>query len=179
MPVTFRELTSKEERILRTSLNYWIAKNPSDLLDNYQFIIGEGHWRELFLTNENTIKLFKDTSISPYSIGLGFGEYKRGKLLLSLSGSSFISKLTDKKAIVTEAGEQAFLYRRDILNKSICQINSTIKINEKLIVLNQQKDALGLGRLIIEQEDIRKNHKKDQIAIKNIIDLGWYLRKGG
>ncbi|MBD3192080.1 MAG: hypothetical protein GF308_15645 [Candidatus Heimdallarchaeota archaeon] len=179
MPVVFRELSLNEEKILQKAIDYWILKNQLGLLNHYHFVVGEGRWRELFLTNKSAFKLFENSNISPYSIGLGFGEFKKGTLLLSLSGASFIAKLTDKTAIVTEAGEQAFLYRRDILSQSLFQINSSIKVGQKLIVFNRQKDPLGLARLLIDPTEIQKEQTKDQIVLKNIIDLGWYLRKGG
>ncbi len=48
------------------------------------------------------------------------------------------------------------------------------------VVANRGLEILGLAKPLINIEDaINKGAKKDVIALKNVIDKGWYLRKGG
>ena len=179
MVITFRPLTDEEKTIFHHSLSFWLLENQiQTLLNNYRFIVAEGRWRELFLTNQATLDILESSQITPYSVGLGFGEFKKNELILSLGGASIISELTNKKAVVSHKGEQAFLFRRGILCRSVLSINDSLEINDRLIVANDKGDSLGIGRLVISRESIQNPENKKQTAIKNLMDLGWYLRKG-
>jgi len=180
MVIEFREPTKTEAEIIRDSLLYWVEKDNLQLInEKYHFVIGEGNWKEVFITNRITSAFIKNKKhISPYSIGLGIGEIKSNKLLLSLSGGYFISAFTDKRAIINPEAEQLFLYMRDIYCKSIISIKEGLAKEDKVLVANTSNDYLGLGKILLPISDFENPKKGDDVAIKNIIDLGWYLRKG-
>ena len=67
---------------------------------------------------------------------------------------------------------------RDIYCKSIISIKKGISREDKVLVTNASNDYLGLGKILLPISDFGDPKKKDEVAIKNIIDLGWYLRKG-
>ncbi|MCK5047574.1 MAG: hypothetical protein KAS22_13395, partial [Candidatus Heimdallarchaeota archaeon] len=110
--------------------------------------------------------------------GLGIGEIKKNDLLLTLSGGYFVSPYTDKKVIINPDSEQLFLYKRDIHCKSIISIKQGLSRNDKVLVTNTSNDYLGLGKILLSISDFNDPKKEDEVAIKNLIDLGWYLRKG-
>ncbi|MHA1170723.1 MAG: NIP7 pre-PUA domain-containing protein [Candidatus Heimdallarchaeota archaeon] len=112
MVIEYREPTKTEAEIIRNSLLYWVDNEKLQLFnEKYHFIIGDGNWKEVFITNKATSTFVtNEKRVSPYSIGLGIGEIKNKNLLLTLSG--------------------------------------------------------GYSK------------KRDEVALKNIMDLGWYLRKG-
>ncbi len=177
MVIEFRELTKEEESIFKESLDYWLT--DTTLIENFKFIIGEGNWKEVFVATDEVIEsLSKYSQITPYSTGLGIGEIKEGKFLLSLSGGSFISKYTNKKVVVNKEAEQLFLYKRNILGKSIHKIHESIEEKDKFLVFSKNNDYLGIGQLLVDKSLLTKLEFSEKNVIKNIIDLGWYLRKG-
>jgi ribosome biogenesis protein Nip4 len=180
MVIEYREPTKTEIEIIRNSLLYWVDKEKlAQINETHHFIIGEGNWKEVFITNSATMAIVMNRkNITPYSTGLGIGEIKKNDLLLSLSGGYFISEYSNKKAIISPESEQLFLYMRDIHCKSIISINEELSIEDKVLIANSYNDYLGLGKIVIPISDFKKTDNEDEIAIKNIIDLGWYLRKG-
>ena len=181
MSIVFRKLHEEERNDLREALIFWIqADKVNKILKNYKFFIGEGRWKELFITN-NKVKglLDKNPEISPYSIGLGFGEYRKDYgLILSLGGASLIAKYSTRSIKVNEKAESLFLYRRNILCQSIIEISGELEIDEKVLVVNEHNDFLGIGQLKISPQNVFLEKYWQQLAIKNLMDLGWYLRKG-
>ena len=180
MVIIFRELTSEEKNQLDKELSYWLSeKNIKELYDENKFIVGEGNWRELFIVNPMTFNiLITNENISPYSVGLGFGEYKKSGLLLSLGGGEIISDKTEKIAIIKDEAEQVFLHKRDIYSKSIETIATNVNIGDKVIIQNTKREFLGVGKLEQILDEIIKKKDSRNVALKNVLDLGWYLRKG-
>lgn len=181
MSIVFRKLREEERNDLREALIFWIqADKANEILKNNKFFVGEGRWKELFITN-NKVKglLDKNKEISPYSIGLGFGEYRKDYgLILSLSGASLIAKYSNRSIKVNEKAESLFLYRRNILCQSILEINNDLGIDEKVLVVNEHNEFLGIGKLKLSPLKVFLEKYEQQVAIKNLMDLGWYLRKG-
>lgn len=180
MVIEFREPTKTEAEIIRDSLLYWVDNEKLQFInEKYHFVIGDGNWKEVFITNKITSTFVTNKKgISPYSIGLGIGEIKKNELLLTLSGGYFISPHTDKRAIINPEAEQLFLYMRDIYCKSIISIKEGLSKGDKVLVANISTDYLGLGKILLPISDFGDPKKKNEVALKNIIDLGWYLRKG-
>ncbi|MHA1126098.1 MAG: NIP7 pre-PUA domain-containing protein [Candidatus Heimdallarchaeota archaeon] len=180
MSIVFRNLDANEKKELRESVSFWIESSKvNKILTNYRFFVGEGRWKELFITN-NKVKVIldKNTNISPYSIGMGFGEFREKGLNISLSGASMIAQHSNRAIKVNEKAESLFLYRRNILCQSILEINNDLEIDEKVLVVNEHNDFLGIGQLKISPQRVFLEKYENQLAIKNLMDLGWYLRKG-
>ncbi|MCK5184464.1 MAG: hypothetical protein KAQ95_09170, partial [Candidatus Heimdallarchaeota archaeon] len=78
MVIVYREPTQAEAETIRDSLLYWIDEEKFQLInEKHHFIIGDGNWKEVFITNKTTSAFItKKEPISPYSIGLGIGEIK-------------------------------------------------------------------------------------------------------
>jgi ribosome biogenesis protein Nip4 len=180
MAIIYREPTETETKMIQSALVYWIEKSKLQIIEkNHHFIIGEGNWREVFITNSSVSSIIKEKSvITPYSVGLGIGELKKDEFLLSLSGGYFIFNYSDKKATISPEAEQLFLYRRDIHCKSITKISEKLSQEDKVLIGNSSNDYLGLGKIVLPISEFKKPQNENEVAIKNIIDLGWYLRKG-
>ncbi|MFW9922129.1 MAG: PUA domain-containing protein [Candidatus Thorarchaeota archaeon] len=178
--ITFRGLNENEKNILVKEITYWLSNDlAKKFLENKYFIIGEGKWREIFLVNKETYDLFTTESLlPPYSIGLGFGEFKGNNLLLGLGGLYLLSEITKKKITISEDAEQLFLYSRNIFGDSIIECTGSYEKGVKVLVVNQKKDVLGIGKFEIDSDEIKNPENKQREIVKNLIDLGWYLRKG-
>ena len=116
MAIIFRPLNEEEKEILHEGLKYWLdASKIKEVYTRYSFFVGEGRWKEVFITNKKVTKIMRQNpSISPYSIGLGFGEFRDDGIILSLSGASLIASHTNRLVKVNEKAERLFLYRRNI-----------------------------------------------------------------
>ncbi|MHA1628605.1 MAG: NIP7 pre-PUA domain-containing protein [Candidatus Heimdallarchaeota archaeon] len=180
MSLVFRELTNEEETILQTELDYWLEeKELLSFKKENSFLIAEGKWCELVITTKKVGRFFKENAqISPYSIGITFGEIKNRKILLSLGGAEELCTISRKKLKINETAEQLFLYQRDILSKSIIEYPTHVNKGQKILVTNPQGDCLGVGQLLLSREEVAKVENAERIAVKNLKDLGWYLRKG-
>jgi ribosome biogenesis protein Nip4 len=180
MSILFRELSSEEKQIVNDSLVYWISTEQKEELDKrYGLMIAEGKWIELFLVTKETKDFLKNNpNVTPYTIGLGLGEIRQKELYLTLSGGAFLCPHTRKKAVIADEAEQLFLYKNHLYAKSILNLSEDVQVNDKLLVTNKQDDFLGIGQLVIPFNEVANNKTTNLVAIKNILDLGWYLRKG-
>jgi 60S ribosome subunit biogenesis protein NIP7 len=68
--------------------------------------------------------------------------------------------------VVNRRSERVFLYGRDVLPEGIVEIKPS-NCGGMLVVLSEDREPLGWGRVV-----------KRRRIVKNIIDLGWYLRSG-
>lgn len=140
-----------------------------------------GNWTEIILANSETAELALKMSgaagaeeseqKTPYAIGTTIGEIKDGWFRLGLGGASLLGPLAQNRyAIVNEKAVSLFLYGRDIIGPSVIEFKA--KKGNHILVLNEKRECLGLGKLV--EEPNRTSHT----AIKNSRDLGWYIREG-
>lgn len=163
-----------------TTLQEWLEPdNLANFIKMNFFIAGEGNWVEIFITNNETNSLLEiNEQIKPYSVGLALGEIKGEEFHLSLGGAYEIAKHSTKKIIINSDAEQLFLYQRNVLCKSIIFCNENYYEKERLLVMNDKGDCLGIGRLLLPAKELMKKENANVEALQNLIDLGWYLRKG-
>jgi len=176
--IKFREATKKELSRIRKALNDWTGKDIyEEIISERVIVVGEGKIKEVFLVPKEVYNILDRTREirMPYYLGLFFGEIN-GDFKISLEGLWLISKYgREKGVVVSEKGEQLFLYGRDILEESIIKVGSLVRPGKKVIVLNKFYEPLGLG-IIAKLFD--KPTGKPKTIVKNILDRGWYLRKG-
>lgn len=149
----FRKITKGEAEKIREKLSI-----PKDKV----ILIGEAARREVFITTKEVYKTLKKIKKEPYTVGIIIGEFRRNKFFPSLEGVKFAKY---KKIYVNDKAEQLVLYGRDVFPNSIIK-GEKLKPEEKCIIANKKGEILAIGKV-----------EKDKI--KNIIDRGWYLRKGG
>jgi len=180
MSLKFRKLTGEEEELLQMELHYWLGKQQAKKFRSKNaFLIAEGNWIEVILTSEEVFRLVEEQKhLKPYSVGLTFGEIKKGRLLLTLGGAGELCSSTNNKVVINAAAEQLFLYRRDILCKAILEYPGHLGKGKKVLVVNEQNDCLGVGTLLCTKESYLQPENAERRAVKNLMDLGWYLRKG-
>jgi 60S ribosome subunit biogenesis protein NIP7 len=120
--------------------------------------------REVYATNPEVVKILSALGRDPYSVGLYIGEVKRGRFFLSLEGAYLLAPHTNKKVIVDDKAEQLVLYGRDVFSKSVVDF-SACERGTRCLIMNNKGEPLGIGMV-----------GKD--VIENLMDRGWYLRKG-
>ncbi|HUT82235.1 MAG TPA: PUA domain-containing protein [Candidatus Bathyarchaeia archaeon] len=178
--IVYRKLNVAEEKLVLDTLEEWLGSHNLEIFIRGSFLLaGEGNWVEIFITNNETNALLEiNPQITPYSVGLGLGEIKDEEFHLSLGGAFEIAKLSKKKVIINSEAEQLFLYQRNVLSKSIIFCDETFYEKERIFVMNEKGDCLGIGKLLLSAKELRLEENANKEALQNLMDLGWYLRKG-
>ncbi|MHA1750835.1 MAG: NIP7 pre-PUA domain-containing protein [Candidatus Helarchaeota archaeon] len=174
--INFKELSNKELAQINKSLNYFGGLIFDTLIKSNIFLINTKIKKEIFLIPKNNYEIFlkfKNYRV-PYYLGIYFGDLKNESLFFSLNSLQVINNLTTKKIMVNKQGELKFIYGKNLQKKHIIKIFSNFNPLDKMIIINNKNEVLGLGKTIYPI-NIKFNNN---IKIKNIIDIGWYLRKG-
>ena len=178
--IQFRKIKANELDLLYLSLHELFGlENFKDLTENYEIIVGEGKWKEVFLISDRLMKVFqkfKDYR-NPYFMGLFLGDIKNEKFKISLPGLTLISNHIKNKTVLSDLGEKRVLYGRDLTKQDISLFPPKIKKNDFSVLINENKEVLALGKYLFDQQIIQRL-KNDKKILKNIIDKGWYLRRG-
>ncbi|MFW9769814.1 MAG: PUA domain-containing protein [Candidatus Thorarchaeota archaeon] len=111
-------------------------------------------------------------------IGKELGSISKGKLRLSLQILDELKELTDKTIIVTKHAAEAFTYGRSILKESVLELNPELKRGQRVLVLNENRECLGLASLSIDGNRLKRLGKEKLVA-KNLVDIGWFIRRLG
>jgi 60S ribosome subunit biogenesis protein NIP7 len=117
--------------------------------------------------------------LQPMNSGLIIGKVRNKKFLPNVNFAELIlrnnPKLNYPYVILENKGANLVLYGRDIMGNSIIDFFREIKENQILIILNQTKEVIGIGRSKYNNNLITQ---KDKITIDNIQDIGThYLKK--
>jgi 60S ribosome subunit biogenesis protein NIP7 len=116
--------------------------------------------------------------LQPTYSGICIGEIKNKKFTPNLNFAEIIvnqnPKLSYPYVILEEKGLQLALYGRDIMGKSIILCNNIIKENQILLLLNENKEVIGIGKSRYNDKLITQSNK---ITIDNIQDIGTYYLK--
>lgn len=166
---------SKKEGLIKY-LNYFDESIFHKITNTHKIVITEGNKTEYYLVSNQIFKTYKKLKeiSNPYCVGIYFGRIKNGQFAISLRGIQIINEFTNKKIQLNEIGELKFIYGKNINDKYIQKIYSDFKIEDLIIIVNYLGETLGLGKAITP---VKQNSNKN-IMIKNMLDLGWYLRKG-
>jgi ribosome biogenesis protein Nip4 len=138
------------------------------LLDSNDLLIKKG---KIFLFNKN---LIQNAQKNFFYAGVYLGKIKKGKLSPSLNLLSIISKNKANKVTIDKKAAWLFICGRDIFRKRILRVEGSIKKGSITLILNNFNDCLGFGRIII---DLDKKTQKNELVIRNILDIGDCLRR--
>ena len=122
----------------------------------------------------------KDLTIKlqPIYSGIVIGNIKGKKFTPNLNFADLIvnhnPNLNYPYAVLENKGSNLFIYGRDIMGNSIVDFFKEIKENQILIILNQKKEVLGIGRSRFNNNLITQN---DKIVIDNVQDIGTHYLK--
>ena len=117
--------------------------------------------------------------LQPAHSGIIIGQIKDKRFLPNLSFAELVvrhnPKLDYPYAILENKSSNLVMYGRDVMGSAIVDYFNGIKENQTLIVLNQKKEVIGIGKsrfsgILIAQSD--------KITIDNIQDIGTHYLKG-
>jgi ribosome biogenesis protein Nip4 len=160
---SLRKPTDNEKREIYSVLN----SASSGLPAGYRLLIHELRYREvLAFTQEETMFLAETISNKKnvYFAGIFAGSFRKDKFKLSLDLVEHLYRrgYWTNYVILEENHSKSFLYGRNVENGFLKLVGRGV-----VLVLNSEKDVIGLGL-------IGENSEK----LVNLVDKGWYLRKG-
>lgn len=124
-----------------------------------------------FLLNNTLKPLVKQDS---FYAGAFLGKVKEGKFFPSFILLSMLAQEHANKVMVEGKAAWLFICGRDILGKSIVRVYGSGKKNTNTLVLNELGECLGFGRIV---ENLSGSTRNNQIAVRNVSDLGDFLRR--
>ncbi|AEH06698.1 PUA domain-containing protein [Methanothermococcus okinawensis] len=173
-----RPLNREEIKSVKNHLITYLGNNIENFKFENLYVLEDKDKYDVIYANKEVLEILKNFAKNIYGVGISFGNFEikhsnsgnkinkinKIKFSISLEGMSLISKdIVKNYIIVNKKGETLFLYGRDIFKSSILEMNG----GGKVAVFNKNRELLGIG-----------NYGGGDM-IKNIIDKGWYLRKGG
>ncbi|MHA1905975.1 MAG: PUA domain-containing protein [Candidatus Thorarchaeota archaeon] len=109
-------------------------------------------------------------------LGIWLGDLSKGRMRVSLPILEQLSNLTENILIVTKHGAELFTYGRAILKEGVVSLKPSLKRGDRVIVKDQQGHVLGLAMLVVDGF-MRTMIGKEKLVAKNLVDMGWYIRR--
>jgi ribosome biogenesis protein Nip4 len=109
-----------------------------------------------------------------FYVGVYLGKAKEGKFFPSFNLLVMLAKMGANRVVVDKKAAWLFICGRDILGKSILRVQGASKKNTNTLVLNEFGECLGFGRIV---ENLNEEEGNNQIAVRNVSDLGDFLRR--
>ncbi len=76
--------------------------------------------------------------------------------------------------IVDKKTAWLFICGRDVFKQGILKLMGTKRKGDYTLVLNEHKECLGFGKIL---HDIHKEREANKVVVKNILDIGDFLRR--
>jgi len=144
-----------------------LNKIGASIPQKYLMCIHELKYAELFIIKDNLLhetvyEISKFHNV--YFAGIYGGSFKNKKFKLSLDLAEHLYRLgkLNNTLVVNDRLAAKFLYGKDITLERIADKESLF------LILNTKKDVLGIGKTVVGSR-----------VIINLVDKGWYLRRGG
>ncbi|HEX5904619.1 MAG TPA: PUA domain-containing protein [Candidatus Nitrosocosmicus sp.] len=138
-----------------TIQNRFSLSHTMDVSNNYvgsKANVTESTIRKVFLWSKPLECSDLLLQLGPVSMGIQIGTIKKKKFLPGLNFAELVlnhhrnNSLEFPHIIVNEKAANLVCYGRDIMGGSIISCYNKIKDNQVLIILNEKKEVLGLGR---------------------------------
>ena len=104
--------------------------------------------------------------------GTYLGKIKNEKFFPSFSLLMMIAERKANKIIVDKKTAWLFICGRDIFKQGIVKVMGSKKRGDYTLILNQHEECLGFGKILHSLDE-----EKEGVAVKNISDIGDFLRR--
>lgn len=124
-----------------------------------------------FLLNNRLQRLLRKDY---YYAGTYIGKGKNRIFFPSFNLLAMLAKGRANKIVVDRKAAWLFICGRDVFRKSIVTIQGTRRKGDYALVMNEFDECLGFGKLLCS---LNAEVANDKVVIKNISDLGDFLRR--
>lgn len=111
-------------------------------------------------------------------IGKELGSIDKGRFRLSLHILDEMLELTESVIIVSRRGAEAFSYGRSIIKESVLELDQSLVRGQRVLVLNENRECIGIAALSIDASKLNRLGA-DRLVAKNLVDIGWFIRRLG
>jgi len=106
--------------------------------------------------------------------GTYLGKAKDGRFFPSFNLLALLAESGGRSVVLNRKAAWLFICGRDILFAGIAALRGSAKKGDNVLVLNEFGDCLGFGRAV---EDLQSKAEAKEIAVKNVSDIGDFLRR--
>ena len=107
-----------------------------------------------------------------YYAGLYLGKVKNGVFFPSFSLLDMLLPVAANRVVVDRKAAWLFICGRDIFGSGIVKVMGSKRKGDATLVLNEFGECLGFGRLTADL-----GSSAEKVAVKNVLDLGDFLRR--
>lgn len=147
----------------------FVARLGATITLNPDFMVKKGN--RYFLLNQNLCKVIRKNF---YYAGTYLGKVKDGKFFPSFELLAILTEKEANKIVVDRKTAWLFICGRDIFQKGITAVQGSRQKGTHVLVLNEFGECLGFGRII---RTLSAEEKGNEVAVKNISDVGDFLRR--
>ncbi len=109
-----------------------------------------------------------------YYAGNYLGKGKKGKFFPSFNLLAILARGDANKIVVDKKAAWLFICGRDIFRREILAVRGSRKKGDNTLVMNEFGECLGFGKII---SHLVEEAKMTEVAVKNISDIGDFLRR--
>ena len=131
------------------------------------FLVKKGD--KYFLLNEALTRIVQKDF---FYAGSFLGEKKNREFLPGFELLRWIAEQDANKIVVDEKTGWLFVCGRDVFKQGITKTTGSCRRGDYVLVMNQQGDCLGFGRVVYDLAA-----KEKGVVVKNILDIGDFLRR--
>ncbi len=125
----------------------------------------------IFLLNEALLGVSRKDF---YYAGTYLGKVKNGKFFPSFNLLKMLAEGKANKIVVDKKAAWLFICGRDVFGTGIVGVQGSRRKGDHALVLNEFGECLGFGRIV---GSLGGAAEKGEVAVKNISDIGDFLRR--
>jgi len=150
-------------------INDFISRFETSVNLNEKFIVRKQN--RFFLINETLrLQIQKDF----FYVGTYLGKVKDGIFFPSFILLAMMAETKANKTMVDKKTAWLFICGRDVFKRGIIQMTGSKSKGDYTLVLNQNNECLGFGKIL---RNINEEKDKSKVIVINISNLGDFLKR--
>jgi ribosome biogenesis protein Nip4 len=174
-PIEWESIVSSIDR----EFGQGIAKNLLGKLTPIALV--DRNWRNIYLIPTSWMNMLFEEAPSGFDyhlLGKQLGVVTKDRFRLSLQILPDLAQMTSKILTVSKQGAESFTYGRSILKESVVYLDFNLQRNQRVLVMDTDFHCLGIASLALDANRVGRL-KPDDLVGKNLVDIGWFIRRLG
>lgn len=106
--------------------------------------------------------------------GTYLGKVKHGIFFPSFILMAMLAEKESNKVAVDDKTAWLFICGRDVFRRGIQNVSGSVRKGDYALIVNRHNECLGFGRIL---HNIDKVREKSKVVVKNVSDIGDFLRR--